>query len=129
MSTQLPQEQTLTYRAFVEWLQEHTNCILAAAWGEATIFDHADLHWELYEEEDRRLVVQSVKGKALIGELVIEGREVHDVTLAPDPEALQQGHFLAELHADAARSAVLGHFVMSHGMEQAPAKGHQQYRH
>lgn len=130
MSTTLPGEQTLTFRAFVQWIQEHTNCILGAGWGEATLFDHADLHWDLYEEDERRFIVQLVKGKALIGELVIEGREVHDVTIGPDPEALTQGHYLAELFGDPKTGGeVLGHFVLSHGVEETAARGHQQFRH
>lgn len=129
MSTPSTTEQTLSFTAFVLWVQEHTNCILSAGWAGATLFDHADLHWDLYEEEDRRFIVQLVKGKALIGELVVEGREVNEVTIGPDPEAASQGHYVAELFSDVASGReVLGHFVLSHGIEQQ-AKGHQQYRH
>ena len=91
------------------------------------LFDHDDFHWALMEE-DRQHVVQVLKGKSLVGELVMAGREVTEVSVAPDPDTGTQGHFLVELLGGPKEDPqVLYHFVMAHGIE--PATGHQGFKH
>jgi hypothetical protein len=123
-----PPPQTLTFDRLWQWLQEHPNCILRCGSTEATLFDHEDFHWVFLEEEDRRAVVQLVKGKTLVGELVIPGRDVREVQVLPDPEGASEGHVLVELLGGPKEDPQpLYHFVMTHGMEPSPT--HQGFKH
>ncbi|RYZ39949.1 MAG: serine/threonine protein kinase [Myxococcaceae bacterium] len=123
-----PPARTLTFDAFWRWIQEHTNCILRCGSPDMTLFDHDDFHWMLMEEE-RQHVLQLIKGKSLVGEMVMVGREVSEVSVSPDPDAdPQQGHFLVELMGGPKDDPqVLYHFIMAHGIE--PAAGHQGFKH
>ncbi|MCP3102602.1 serine/threonine protein kinase [Myxococcus sp. K15C18031901] len=119
--------RTLKFDGFWRWLQEHTQCILRAGSVDAMLYDHDDFHWLLLEEE-RQHIVQVLKGKALVGELVMAGREVTEVTVAPDPESGTQGHFLVELMGGPKEDPqVLYHFIMAHGIDPAP--GHKDLKH
>ncbi len=128
MSTTAKPERTLTFTNFWAWLQEHSNCILAAGWAGAALFDHDDFHWSFLEEEDKQMVLQLVKGKTLVGELVFDARAINEVEVQPDPEGADRGQYLAEfLSPPSAGREALGYIVLSHGVDQA--KGHQEFRH
>ena len=124
----LPQPvRTLKFDGFWRWLQEHTHCILRCGSVDAMFYDHDDFHWALLEEE-RQHIVQVLKGKVLVGELVMAGREVTEVNVAPDPDTGAQGHFLVELMGGPKEDPqVLYHFVMAHGI--GPARGHKDRKH
>ena len=63
---------TLSFGVFWEWLITHPNCILRAGTPEAAIFDDDDLHWHFATAaEDGTPVVQVLRGKRLIGELLL----------------------------------------------------------
>ncbi|MBJ6764984.1 serine/threonine protein kinase [Myxococcaceae bacterium JPH2] len=127
MDTLSQPTRTLNFDAFWRWLQEHTNCILRCGSADTTLFDHDDFHWVLMEE-DRQHVVQVLKGKSLVAEMVMAGREVTEVTLSTDPETGSEGHFLVELFGGPKEDPqVIYHFIMAHGME--PAAGHQGFKH
>ncbi|MBU8896731.1 serine/threonine protein kinase [Corallococcus sp. H22C18031201] len=127
MDTLSQPTRTLNFDAFWRWLQEHTNCILRCGSADTTLFDHDDFHWVLMEEE-RQHVVQVLKGKSLVAEMVMAGREVTEVTLSADPETGSEGHFLVELFGGPKEDPqVIYHFIMAHGME--PAAGHQGFKH
>jgi hypothetical protein len=124
MDSLLRPPQTLSFDRFWTWLQDHPNCILRCGSLEATLFDHADFHWVFFEEEDRRVVVQVLLGKTLVGELVIPGRDVTEVKVAPDPDGASEGHHLVELIGGPKEDPQpLFHFLLSHDVETAP--GHQ----
>ncbi|ABF93076.1 serine/threonine kinase associate protein KapA [Myxococcus xanthus DK 1622] len=119
--------RTLKFDGFWRWLQEHTHCILRCGSVDAMLYDHDDFHWALLEEE-RQHIVQVLKGKVLVGELVIPGREVTEVNIAPDPDTGAQGHFLVELMGGPKEDPqALYHFIMAHGIDPAP--GHKDLKH
>src|SRR5687768_12705496 len=108
-------EKTLTFHAFWQWLQDHANCILRAGSAEATLFDSDDFHWIFMEEEDHRAVVQVLRGKNIVGEVVMFADEVQEVAVGPDVESGERGHFLAELLGGPKDDPqVLYHFVLTH---------------
>ena len=128
MDPRLRPEQSLTFDRFWTWIQEHPNCVLRCGSADVTLFDHDDFHWLFFDEEERRAVVQLLKGKDLVGELVMAGREVREVALLPDPEAGAEGHVLAELTGGPKEDPqVLFHFLLSHGFE--PESKHQGFKH
>jgi hypothetical protein len=119
--------RTLKFDGFWRWLQEHTHCILRCGSVDAMLYDHDAFHWALLEE-DRQHVVQVLQGKVLVGELVMAGREVTEVNVAPDPDTGTQGHILVELMGGPKEDPqVLYHFVMAHGIDPAP--GHKDLKH
>jgi hypothetical protein len=110
----------MPFAGFWEFLKDHANCILGASWGSAALFDEDALHWAVFDQEDHHAVLQLIRGKNLVGELVLDSRQVDEVELGPDPENPQSGHFLAELLSSArAGREVLGHVLMAHGPEEA----------
>ena len=119
-----PPERHLGMEAFWEWLQGHPNCILRCGSAETTLFDHDDFHWLFFDEEDRRGIIQMLKGKDLVGEIVIPRRQVRDVRMAVDLESGTDGHWMAELLGGSeAEPEVLFHVLLSHGFEEPPAHG------
>ena len=128
MSTWLSGNKPLTFPAFWEWLKDHANCIVGASWGPGALFDDDALHWVLSDQEDRRAIVQVIKGKNLVGELLIDGREIDEVEVLPDSENVQSGQFVAELLSSAADGRQsMGHIVLAHGVEDT--LGHPELRH
>ena len=100
------------------------HCILRCGSAETTLFDHDDFHWLFFDEEDRRGIIQMLKGKDLVGEIVIPRRSVRDVRMAVDLESGTDGHWMAELLGGSeAEPDVLFHVLLSHGFDEPPAHG------
>ena len=119
---------TLTFEKFWRWVLEHPNCILRASAYDATLFDGPDFHWELYDEEDGRAVVQLLKGKTMVGEILIDRQELLHVSASPDVDEGHKGCWLFELVGGTrAEHFPVAHFLVSHGMEQVA--GHQALKH
>ena len=118
----------LTFDRFWRWLGEHPNCIVRAGGYDTALFDHEDFHWDFLEEEDGRAVVQLIRGKGLVGELVIDRREVLFVQAAPDVEDAARGFWLFEcIGGPKDDTYSVCHFLISHGMEQSVS--HQMLKH
>lgn len=66
----------LSFDTFWKWLQGHPNCIVSAGTPEVVLFDHDDFHWHFGEGEGGVLLVQVIRGKNIVGELVIDPRHV-----------------------------------------------------
>src|SRR5207237_2834510 len=66
----------LPFDKFWKWLQGHPNCILSAGTPEAVLYDDDDCHWHFASEEDGTLLVQVLRGKALVGEIAIVPRNI-----------------------------------------------------
>lgn len=116
-------ERHMDMEAFWQWLQGHPNCVIRAGSPDATLFDHDDFHWVFFDEEDRQGIIQVLKGKDLVGELVIPRRHIREVRLGPDLES-PEGHFLAELLGEGEEEPeALFHLVLSHGFEEPPPHG------
>lgn len=118
----------LTFERFWRWLLDHPNCVIRAGSDDCTLIDHDDFHWDFLEEEDGTVIVQLVKGKGLVAELIISRRDVLFVQASVDVESATQGYWLFELIGGPKEdSYTVAHVLMSHGMEQQ--QGHQVLKH
>ena len=107
---------TLPFDVFWNWLMGHPNCILRAGTPEAVLYDDEDLHWHFAAEQPDTLVVQVLRGKLLIGELL----------LAPDQIAFVQGttgerehEFVFELITETEVDRFTAYFfVLIHGFDE-----------
>jgi hypothetical protein len=118
MSVTVETGTTLAFDRFWSWLKRHANCILRAGTPETTLFDQEDLHWHLDEDEERVPIVQVLRGKHLLGEMILEVREILFVQALPDPEG-EQGQYTFELIGGGGDEPyAVYHFVLAHGFEE-----------
>ena len=113
---------TLSFDAFWRWIRRHPNCILRAGTPDSFLYDAEDLHWHLDEDEERLPTVQLLRGKQLLGEILIERRDLLFVQALPDPDG-EQGQFLFELVGGGDEPHPLYHFVLAHGFDEEAAHG------
>lgn len=107
---------TMSIDTFWEWVTTHPNCILRAGTREAAIFDDEDLHWHLTREGMETLLVQLIRGKRLMGELLIPREQIAYVQGGLGD---QQGEFVFELVSDSdSLQPALFFFVLTHGYEE-----------
>lgn len=108
---------TLSFDSFWSWLVTHPNCILRAGTPEAVIYDDDDLHWHFAAEGPETLLVQVIRGKRLIGELLLAPEPVTYVSgMAGDAE----GEYLFELIAETGSDRqALYFFALAHGYDEA----------
>ncbi|MBX7113857.1 MAG: serine/threonine protein kinase [Myxococcaceae bacterium] len=119
---------TVPFERFWRWLIEHPNCIVRAGTYDAVLFDSDEFHWAFVEEEDGRAIVQMLKGKHPVGELILERQEIQSVKASPDVEGGQSGQWLFEVVGGPKNETyAMYHFVMSHGMD--PQATHQPLKH
>jgi hypothetical protein len=111
---------TLSFDRFWRWLRRHANCILRAGTPDSFLYDADDLHWHLEEDEERVPTVQLLRGKQLLGEVVLETREVLFVQAVPDPDG-EQGQFVFELVGGGDEPYALYHFLLAHGFDEEAA--------
>jgi hypothetical protein len=117
---------TLTFEAFWSWLLGHPNCILRAGTPEAVVYDDEDLHWHFASEGPQTLVVQMMRGKRLVGELLVEPEHVTYVVGAAGE---REDEYLFELVSEGAGDRTASYFfVLSHGYdveeEEEPSHPH-----
>jgi hypothetical protein len=106
---------TLAFEAFWSWLTTHPNCIVRAGTPEAVLYDDDDLHWHFASEGSSTRLVQVLRGKRLLGELLVEPEEV---TYVQGSAGDEEGEFLFELIAEnETEQAVSWFFVLSHGFD------------
>lgn len=128
MTTKAETAPPLTFERFWRWLLDHPNCVVRAGSDDCTLIDHDDFHWDFLEEEEGNVIVQLVKGKALVSELIVARRDVLFVQASIDVEAAAQGYWLFELIGGPKEETfTVAHVLMSHGMEQQ--QGHQLLKH
>ncbi len=109
---------TLTFDAFWKWLTAHPNCIVRVGNPEAVLYDDDDLHW-LLATEAPNLVVQLVRGKRLVGEILIDPEPVAYVQGAAGEN---EGEFVFDLIIESpTESAAAYFFVMAHSYEDEDA--------
>ncbi len=110
---------TLPFSTFWSWLLAHPNCILRAGTPEAVLYDDDDLHWHFAAEGERTLLVQVLRGKTLVGELLLEPDQVSYVQAVP-PERPDENTF--ELMSDGEGESFAAYFfVLAHGYEEEAA--------
>lgn len=118
----------LTFDAFWRWIQEHRNCVLRVGSADVMLMDNEMVHWDFFDEDDGRAVVQAILGKALIGEVIIERSDVLFVQTSPDLEQPGSQAWNFELIGGSRdENYPLFSFLLSHGMEGAA--GHQVLKH
>ena len=108
---------TFTFDTFWQWLMRHPNCILRAGSSDAVLYDDEDLHWH-FAADGSLLYLQTIRGKRLMGEIVVDAERVAYVHAAgEEPE----GEHLFELVAEtAAESRPVYFVVVSHAFDEEP---------
>lgn len=106
---------TLTFEDFWPWLITHPNCVLRAGSRHAVIFDDDDYHWHFAQEDGGTHIVQVLRGKRLVGELVIR-RE--GVAYVQGVLGDQENEFVFELiSGDEREQNIAFFFVLTHGFD------------
>ena len=106
---------TLPFDEFWAWLIAHPNCILRAGTAEAILYDDDDLHWHFAAEGPETMVVQLIRGKRLMGELLVQP-EVVSYVQGYDGDHDEE--FIFELITENERERASAYFfVLSHGYE------------
>lgn len=105
---------TLPFDKFWKWLQGHANCIVRAGTPEAVLFDDDDLHWHL-SAENEDLLVQVMRGKRVVGELVLAPGDIAYVQVEP----LEGEEFVFDCIQETESDRIAAyHFVMSHAYDE-----------
>jgi hypothetical protein len=106
---------TLSFETFWTWIQAHPNCILRAGTPEAVVYDDDDLHWHFTAEGSDTLVVQIIRGKDLVGEILV----VHaEITYVQGVAGEEEDEYVFELISETENDRVAAyHFVLSHGYD------------
>ena len=115
MPAQAPEATPLTlpFEQFWSWLKSHRNCILRVGTPYSVMMDHEDYHWDTVEEGDTQ-ILQLVRGKELVGEIMVLATEIAYVHCAPSETEEQL--FECVVETPEARE-VMYHFVMAHSYD------------
>ena len=106
---------TMSFEAFWGWVTSHPNCILRAGTRDTVVFDDDDLHWNFNGDDPSNLLVQVIRGKRLIGEILIPRQ---DIAFVQGVLGDQEGEFIFELvSGDESSQSALFFFVLTHGYE------------
>jgi hypothetical protein len=113
-----PVEQNITmpFDEFWSWLLAHPNCILRAGTPDSVLYDDDDLHWHLTTEDSNTLLVQILRGKRLLGELLVDPEQISYVQIAP-PERPDEHLFELMVENEQERFPAY-HFVLIHGLDE-----------
>ncbi len=117
---------TLPFDTFWNWLMTHPHCILRAGTPETALYDDEDFHWHFATEAGSTLLVQVLRGKRLIGELLIDPEHI---TYVQGVASEREEEHIFELIAEGESDRVAGYFfVLVHGYEDevpfTPARVH-----
>lgn len=104
---------TIPLAAFWGWLARHPNCVLRAGTPEAALYDDDDLHWIFFTEEPATMVVQLLRGKRPLAELVLDPEQITYVQALP-PERDDEHVFELISEGDHEPFAAY-YFVLVHG--------------
>ena len=106
---------TMAFEIFWEWVTAHPNCILRAGTRDAVVFDDDDFHWHFTTDGADSLLVQVIRGKRLMGELLIPRQEIAYVQGVVGD---QEGEWVFELvGGDEDSPSALYFFVLTHGYD------------
>ncbi len=122
----LTEKNNIPFERFWRWLIEHPNCIVEAGSTTIALFDFEDFHWTLSQDEGRA-VVQMVRGKNLVAEMVLEPSELLFVQISIDSEGADRGHWIFEVMAGTREEPfVAAYFVLNHGFDD---RSHEVLKH
>jgi hypothetical protein len=111
---------TVPFDAFWTWVQAHPNCIIRAGTPDAVLYDDDDLHWHFTAEGTDTLVVQALRGKRLVGEILIGPADVAYVQGVSGEEDEYVFELISETETD--RVAAY-YFVLSHAYDAQDRSG------
>lgn len=113
---------TLPFETFWSWLVTHPNCVLRAGTPETILYDDEDLHWHFAAEGAQTLLIQVIRGKRLMGEILLEPEHVAYVEgTAGDREDEYVFELVTETESDRVASYF---FVLTHGYDGEQAQPH-----
>ncbi len=108
---------TLPFETFWAWLQLHSNCIVRVATADAVLHDDDDLHWYAGPNGEE-LVLQLIRGKRLVGELLIDAERVSYVQILGEEH---EGEHLFEAIFETPTERLASYsFVLAHGFDDEP---------
>lgn len=113
---------TMTFEAFWSWLLQHPNCVVRAGTPETLMFDYDDFHWQFFEERGN-FYSQVVRGKRLVGELVIDPERIAYVQVEMG-ESEEEVVFELIQEEETDRFAAY-FFVLTHGLDSEELDGHR----
>ncbi len=126
MSSAEPVQQTLSFEKFWTWLEHHGNCIVRVGTAELCLFDQEDFHWNLTREDDGVFVVQLVRGKVLVGEMVLLSNDITYVQY----EQGEGDEFVFECVVETQKTREAAyHFVLTHTYEDNEAPSGRRWTH
>lgn len=101
-----------SFDEFWRWLQGHPNCVINVGTPETVIYDHDDLHWNFEPQEGGtgNMVVQLIRGKTLVGEVVITPHDIAYVQV----EARSEEEFFFECVGAGEEDTAPYFFTLSH---------------
>ena len=106
---------TLAFDEFWRWLILHPNCIVRAGTADCVLYDDDDLHWHFASEAAETFLCQLIRGKRLLGEMVIKSETISYV------QGYRGDHddeFVFEMIAEAEEDrTALYFFVLSHAFD------------
>ncbi len=106
---------TLPFETFWSWLTTHPNCILRAGTPEAVVYDDSDFHWHFATEGGATLLIQVLRGKRLVGELLLDPEQITYVQGVPGD---REDEYVFELIAESENDRIAAYFfVLAHGFE------------
>lgn len=106
---------TLPFDVFWSWLVSHPNCILRAGTPDAVLYDDEDLHWHFASESGGGLVVQVLRGKRFMGEILVDPEPITYVQAVPVD---RDDEHLFELISEGEVDRLAAYFfVLAHGYE------------
>ena len=111
---------TLTFETFWAWVVAHPNCILRAGTPESVLYDDDEFHWHFATEGPHTLLVQVIRGKRLVGELLVEPE---GVTYVQGAVGEREDEYVFELVTEAqGERTVAFFFVLAHGYDGEEAE-------
>ncbi len=122
MSVAVETGTSVGFDRFWHWLQEHRNCILEGGTPDCYLLDHEAFHWQLGEDEEQGPYVQLFLGKQIVGEILLEPRDILFVQARLDAtEAEPDQHVFELIGGSPEEPFPLYRFVMAHGIEDERA--------
>jgi hypothetical protein len=114
---------TLPFDLFWAWLRQHPNCVQRVGTPKGALYDDDDLHWHL-GEDGPRMVVQLIRGKRVVGEVVVDPEEITYVESLGEEE--EGEHLFEAIKETKSRRVAAYYFVVAHGMvdEEEPSPPH-----
>jgi hypothetical protein len=122
MSVTVQSGATIAFDRFWRWIKQHPNCILRAGTPDVWLHDHEDLHWHLDEDAERNPLVQLVRGKQLLAEIVLDVRDALFVQVTPEGgEGAERSYLFEVVGGGRDEPYAVYHFLVAHGLEDEGA--------